>query len=54
MGKRKYLSGLEIMQRGLDMRWLNWYIRRGRVSLPYNMDAVSRKELRKISWRRVF
>ncbi len=49
------------------MSWLNWYLDRGRVTLIHAIDAVGRdgvrvvtyidaverKQLRQISWRRV-
>lgn len=51
MKKSKFLGAAE--RRKKDMRWLNWYISRGIVSTNHNLDAVARKELRRISWRRV-
>lgn len=49
----KYLTGLEIMQSKKDWRWINFYINRGRITPQLNQDAIQRKQLRVLSWRRI-
>ncbi len=44
MPKRRYY--------GKDLRWLNWYINRGRIELVPATLQIGKRTLRQLSWRR--